>query len=1090
MPFIQVPANQYRTDGFIVNDRIIGRDEGPNLIYAGAGDDEIDSGDMSDLIFGEGGNDIIRGRLGDDTISGGTGNDMLYGQEGDDYVFDSDGGNDFLDGGDGSDLVSVERFQTAAASNVELYGGIGNDTLQFLTENGSSALLDGGSGADTVSVSGTAGSAMILAGAGNDMLDLTVEGVSYRITLGSGLDTVTLSADREFVDLSSPLVFTDFATGTNGDRLVLADMLGEVLTDWNGSTNPFASGHLRLSQNGANAILSVDLNGGGDNFVELARFLDADASAFSLANLEYSPNGTVPVSTVVTVGGVTTGSVADDSITVASGTVYAGAGADTITLTGSATVYGGPGNNTINGSDSVNRDNLYGGVDNDTIYGNGGADFISDVDGGADRLFGGDGNDYIYLARSQADAALSSEVYGDDGDDTLLAALYNGSTVLLSGGIGDDQIIVRGTSGLADIVAGSGADSVQVQYAGVSADITLGAGRDTLALIGALGQFTTSGMVTVSDFQFGTNGDRVNVSDLLANIETDWDGNSNPFSTGILRLQQSDGDVVLQIDVDGNGGASGFETIVTFENTQTGNITDANFDFAPSGALAAPSQITVTGGNSLTGTVGADTITVAGTYNYVGFLSVVAGAGEDIFTGGNGIDDVQGGSGDDILSGFGGNDRLDGQAGNDQLFGGDGNDTLRDQTGGDDALYGEGGDDDILVQRFGYSAQSNVVLDGSFGRDTLTFDTMNGSNATISGGSNNDTITVTGTEGSATIDAGRGFDTVIVSATGVRSVITLGEGSDAIQVLGDASNVVIDNQIIVTDFVGNLGGDRIDLSNFFDTVLQGYDGTASPFISGFARLVQSGSDTLIQIDVDGGADSYQTLVTLQNVEIGTVARPNLGFYSGAETLLGTGGADLRVGSFGQNRIETYGGNDRLLGLGEDDILIAGAGNDQLNGGDGNDRLFGEAGNDVLRGQAGSDFLVGGAGADRFVFSTDLGPNEVDTIDDFNQGEGDRMVLNLNFFGALQNPGALNANFFTDAGTAQDSNDYIVYDRDTGNIFYDGDGSGSGEGILFARVDAGTDLDVNAFLVGGSSDANIPLDADKAEVLHGADLFIA
>lgn len=169
----------------------------------------------------------------------------------------------------------------------------------------------------------------------------------------------------------------------------------------------------------------------------------------------------------------------------------------------------------------------------------------------------------------------------------------------------------------------------------------------------------------------------------------------------------------------------------------------------------------------------------------------------------------------------------------------------------------------------------------------------------------------------------------------------------------------IDNLITVTDFTVGLGGDQIVLSNFFDTVLEGWDGTGNPFLLGFARVIQSGSDALIQVDVDGGANNYQTLMTLENVNAADIGRPNLGYYSGAQTFLGSSGDDVRVGSFGQNRIETFGGDDRLLGLGEDDVLIAGAGNDQLSGGDGNDSLYGGTGNDVLRGQAGNDLLVGG-----------------------------------------------------------------------------------------------------------------------------------
>jgi len=42
------------------------------------------------------------------------------------------------------------------------------------------------------------------------------------------------------------------------------------------------------------------------------------------------------------------------------------------------------------------------------------------------------------------------------------------------------------------------------------------------------------------------------------------------------------------------------------------------------------------------------------------------------------------------------------------------------------------------------------------------------------------------------------------------------------------------------------------------------------FADGYIELTQSGADTLVQVDSDGGASSLQTLVTLQNVNVGDV----------------------------------------------------------------------------------------------------------------------------------------------------------------------------------------------------------------------------
>jgi hypothetical protein len=48
--------------------------------------------------------------------------------------------------------------------------------------------------------------------------------------------------------------------------------------------------------------------------------------------------------------------------------------------------------------------------------------------------------------------------------------------------------------------------------------------------------------------------------------------------------------------------------------------------------------------------------------------------------------------------------------------------------------------------------------------------------------------------------------------------------------------------------------------------LAGYDG-ANAFSGGFLNFKASGSDTVVQVDADGGGDGYRTLVTLQHVAL-------------------------------------------------------------------------------------------------------------------------------------------------------------------------------------------------------------------------------
>ena len=119
-------------------------------------------------------------------------------------------------------------------------------------------------------------------------------------------------------------------------------------------------------------------------------------------------------------------------------------------------------------------------------------------------------------------------------------------------------------------------------------------------------------------------------------------------------------------------------------------------------------------------------------------------------------------------------------------------------------------------------------------------------------------------------------------------------------------------------------------------------------------------------------------------------------------------------------------------------------------------VVGGAGNNVLNGMGGNDTLTGGAGQDTFAFSTALNATtNVDTITDFVVAD-DTISLENAIFTKLTTTGTLNAAWFKIIGTAAlDSNDYILYDKTTGALSYDADGSGAGQAVRIAVL--GTNL---------------------------------
>ncbi|GJE77872.1 hypothetical protein BGCPKDLD_4480 [Methylorubrum suomiense] len=110
-------------------------------------------------------------------------------------------------------------------------------------------------------------------------------------------------------------------------------------------------------------------------------------------------------------------------------------------------------------------------------------------------------------------------------------------------------------------------------------------------------------------------------------------------------------------------------------------------------------------------------------------------------------------------------------------------------------------------------------------------------------------------------------------------------------------------------------------------------------------------------------------------------------------------------------------------------------------------------------------MIGGAGSDTFVFSTALGAGNVDRITDFSAAD-DTIHLSKGVFTALSG-GTLAASVFKDlsvSGATVDADDRILYNKTTGTLSYDADGSGSGAAVQFTIVDTKVTLTYVDFLV--------------------------
>ncbi len=186
--------------------------------------------------------------------------------------------------------------------------------------------------------------------------------------------------------------------------------------------------------------------------------------------------------------------------------------------------------------------------------------------------------------------------------------------------------------------------------------------------------------------------------------------------------------------------------------------------------------------------------------------------------------------------------------------------------------------------------------------------------------------------------------------------------------------------------------------------------------------------------------------------------------SEGDALDGAGGDDIFDGFGGKDTMAGGEGDDRLNGGGNRDLLDGGVGDDDLYGGVGRDVLKGGDGDDKLSGKGGADKMEGGAGADVFVFRGVLAEGQADAILDFVHGE-DHIQLTRQMFGALTGDALGEEQFLVNkTGVAETAEQRIVYNKKTGELFYDADGSGEGQAILFASLQKGARLDVDDFLV--------------------------
>ena len=879
-----------------------------------------------------------------ETITGTAGADQLTGGA----------GNDRIEGGDGDDVIVDE-----SGANV-IVAGAGNDritlTIEGITNSGfevpTANRVDAGDGNDLLTFNGFwFGSLDADMGAGNDIVELgsVIFRTPVSLTLGGGNDRVLFSFDfgnAHRNGLGITVQISDFAAGAGGDSLDLGHFVAGMLSNPSPNTvfpavNPFASGHLQLVQDGADVIVRYDINGTQDNLNE---FYTRDVARLS--------NVTASQLTAANFASFDPGGAAPLSRTqtgTAAGEVHAAdAVATTIdALGGNDILLGGVGADTLRGGDGDDR--IDGRVGNDRIEGGLGQDVIEGGNGD-DVLIGGDGADVI------SDSRYGAQIDGGAGDDVITIARrladgdpdVRGSTVSILAGDGNDRVdIVR------RVVFGDSAPRVVYE---LTATVDLGGGDDVFSLdlrnskvdltlgSGRDRIVLTNGGVfgepqlTVRDFAVGAGGDIIDFYNFMVLFGNNWDRVTNPLESGHMRLVQSGADVLLGFDYDGAGGGGNYSYVARLLNVQIGQLTAANFDgFSPGGGVVAPV--------ALAGTAAGDTM--RGTPS------------ADTFSGGDGDDAIEAGGGNDIVNGDGGHDRLSGGHGDDVLRGGAGDDVLEDLGSGSDLLVGGDGNDRIAI-RHSYSAvDQTTIIDSGAGDDRVDIS---------SDGSSGRALTLR-------VDLGAGNDQLFLTSIGNReTTLTLGAGSDRVTLSRNLSIYDL-RTVVITDFQTGAGGDTFDAVEMLTAVSYGFPwstapvatlGLINPFVTGQARLVQNGADVELRFSEFAAPEGFEQfaqtwlLATFRNTSVANFTAANLGFDPTHVTITGTAGQDALTGTANRDVIRGAEGDDTINGGGGNDLLRGGVGNDVLNGEGGDDYLVGGIGTNQLAGGDGNDILIGGS----------------------------------------------------------------------------------------------------------------------------------
>ncbi len=830
--------------------------------------------DIYNLVTGTSASEVLNGSAGDDLIYGLEGNDTLYGNDGNDILYSHDA--DLT-----NDVSGVEHLYGGAGDDT-LYAGVGEDYLYG--EAGSDHLV-GTEGSDSFADGwGTASDVdLIEGGAGDDSYKIITENPSGQNNLviiddTSGFDSLTFgyrtgahegffnSSERTYSRLGNDLQL-DFTNGW-GDATVLIKDQFTNLSNTNGAgieqmlviTSPGVSSWMDLKSYLSTANLTI--NG-----------IDSDETF-------YSSSYDSQIHTSVTENDVF-GYSGNDLI-------YGGAGDDTFKYTeGYSTFHGGDGVDTVDFSefgsamwvdldfvtyemqtrDSVNLtsgswrsigdltgvENIIGTGLGDKIWGDSNDNIISGG-GGNDLLYGEGGND-------------TASYVGDYANYTVVA---NGSDFTVT-----DNVGIEGTdtlTGFEKLVFADGAyeNGVFLPYspAPVAMDDSFSGTEDQII----------SGNLLVDNgngLDFDPDDDALNVTaqtimsllggtvviaangDFTYTPAADVNGTDSFDYTLLDEFFVSDvGTVTITLSAVNDNPLASDDSVIAVEGTDLVIDVLAN-DVEPEGDSLTVSTVSTPGHGALI-LNGDNTFTYTSTAGYLGLDNFtyqisdgLGGTSEATVTISVNSPVILGTVGNDTLNGTSGNDVIDPLSGNDTLYGLDGNDHFIYRSGSD-TYHGGNGVDTVDFSEFGSAMWVDL--------DFVTYEMQTRDSVNLTSGSWRSIGDLTGVENIIGTELG---DKIWGDSND--NIISGGGGNDLLYGEGGADTFVFENSSafsgVDTVYDFDLAeGDVLDISD----LLEAYS-PIDDALDQFVQITNSGSHSNVSVDVDGGADNFVQIATLNNV---------------------------------------------------------------------------------------------------------------------------------------------------------------------------------------------------------------------------------